>query len=109
MAAGGNARQHQNQLNVRLRVDAASRRGANPLTYAIPNPRHRLERGLSARRGPPTRRKLVMNLSRVILWMLLVTSLMAGQRIALAEVSTVTVARQYGIGYLALMIMERDK
>ncbi len=34
---------------------------------------------------------------------------MAGAPAALAEVSTVTVARQYGIGYLALMIMERDK
>jgi hypothetical protein len=30
-------------------------------------------------------------------------------RVAFAEVSTVTIARQYGIGYLALMIMERDK
>src|SRR6476620_10680361 len=28
---------------------------------------------------------------------------------AWGEVATVTVARQYGIGYLALMIMERDK
>lgn len=40
---------------------------------------------------------------------MLIISLTAVQGVALAEVSTVTVARQYGIGYLALMIMERDK
>src|SRR4051812_23503857 len=50
-----------------------------------------------------------MNLPRISMLLLLVTSLTAGQGAAMAEVSTVTVARQYGIGYLALMIMERDK
>src|SRR4051812_29272886 len=50
-----------------------------------------------------------MNVFRMFFSSLIIASLLAGHGAAVAEVSTVTVARQYGIGYLALMIMERDK